>query len=195
MVLFLLIFLIILLLAYLLRVLQLSGNSPNSLIVFPLIVGIAFTAVAEYRWNSGESQGSHLVKYASDTSNSELQCQKMFESFFDYDQTDKSGIDKNEPNTVRMNYEPCEALIEWINSDKSDRSATSEQAFALHLLIFQSNRIDNLNKVEAECEASEKFVKVATYAGASVSEAERMLEVYQSDWYPLLSEDIKSDCG
>lgn len=198
MVIFLLVSMTILLMVYLMYVIQLHGDAPNMFIVLPLVVGIALTGVLEYRWISGENQGSHLIKYASDAPSGDLECQKMFGALLDRNPADKTFIDKSDPRTVHMKYETCVNLIDWIHSDKNDRGASSAQAFSLHLLIFESNRIADSSTredtVRAECAATAQYVDVATYAGASEDEAKRMLELYKTDWYPQLPEEMQITC-
>ena len=75
--------------------------------------------------------------------------------------------------------------------------ATSEQAFALHLLIYEAVKVGANSKItdlEAECKATAKYVEVAKYAGTSTEEANRMLEMYKSDWYPYMPAEVRKPC-
>jgi hypothetical protein len=196
MLLFVLLSLSALLLIYLVRVIQLDGNAPNSFIVVPLIIGILISGVMEFQWESGERKGSHLVTYVSGVTSSDLDCQRMSGAFYDYSPEQKGWVDKDDPKTVNMKYDECMALVQWFNSEQNIEPATSHQAFALHLLIFEANKVKNINitDAEAECKATSQYLEVAKYAGATAKEAARMLDMYKSEWYPYMSEDIKKPC-
>lgn len=180
---------------YVVRGIQSNGNGPSSFIILPLVIGILFAGNAEYRWSSGVAQGSHLITYVSGVTTSDLNCQRMFGTFYDYNPARKGYIDENDPTTVHIKYGECLDLVEWFSSDKEAEPATSQQAFALHLLVFEATKIGtNISNSIAECQATDKFIEVATYAGASELEANRMLDMYKSDWYPFLGSDFKSSC-
>lgn len=190
-------FLVAALLVYLVRVVQLEGNGPNLFVVVPLIVGILLTGVPEYRWQSGESKGAHLVTYVSGVTDSSLQCQRMMGAFYDFTPEEKGSIDKTNPKLVHIKYGECKNLVDWFSSDTETEPATSEQAFALHLLIYEAVKVGANSKItdlEAECKATAKYIDVAKYAGTSTEEANRMLEMYKSDWYPYMPVEVRKTC-
>ena len=196
MTLFLLIAMTALLVIYLVRVVQLEGNSPNSFVIVPLIIGIALSGTSEYRWFNMEKQGSHIISYISGQSDSELDCQRMIEAFYDFNPNEKGYIDERDPNKVHMKYEECMALTNWLGSDMTAQPASSEQAFALHLLIFEATKVADgkLQEHEVECRATQQYVKIAQYLGATPEEATRMLEMYKTDHFPHLSKEYQLPC-
>lgn len=194
MLLFLTFFLTALLLLYLVRVVTLEGNGPNYILVLALICGILLAGIPEHRWQSGESKGAHLVTYVSGVTNSDLKCQRLLGAFYDYNPDEKGSISEDK-RTVQIKYGECMDLVEWFSSDPATEPATSRQAFALHLLIFEASKIGSgVDEAEAECRATARYVEVATYAGTSTVEATRMLDMYKSDWYPLISDELKKSC-
>jgi hypothetical protein len=193
---FLFLFLVLLLLLYLVRVVTLEGNGPNSFIVIPLLLGILLTGIPEFRWQSGETKGAHLITYVSGVTDSELKCQRLLGAFYDFNPEEKGSLDKDNPKIVHIKYGECMELVNWFASDTDTQPATSKQAFALHLLIFEASKVGtNLTPLEAECKATARYIEVATYAGTSVEEANRMLDMYKSDWYPYLSEEFRKPCN
>lgn len=195
MLLFLSFFLTALLLLYLVRVVTVEGNGPNYILVLSLILGILLTGIPEYRWQSGESKGAHLVTYVSGVTNSDLECQRLLGAFYDYNPDEKGSI-SDDQKTVQMKYGECMDLVEWFSSDPTTMPATSRQAFALHLLIFEASKVGSgIDDAEAECRATARYVEVATYAGTSTVEATRMLDMYKADWYPLMSNESKKKCA
>lgn len=197
MLLFFLCFLTALLMAYLVRVIQLEGNGPNSFVVMPLVLGILAVSVLQFLWSNGESKGSHLVTYVSGVTNSSLKCQSLPGALYDYnpEHKGKGYIDKNDPKTVHIKYSECKELMNWFNSEITVDPASSKQAFALHLLIFEATKVGtNIGDAEAECAATARYVEVAKYAGASTEEAARMLDMYKSDWYPYLDAELRQPC-
>lgn len=196
MLLFLCLLLVSLLLVYLVRVVTLEGDGPNVFIVVPLILGILLTGVTESRWQSGESKGAHLITYVSGATNSELKCQRLLGALYDYNPEQKGFIDKDNPKLVHIKYVECMELVTWFSSNTDTEPATSRQAFALHLLIFEAAKVGtNIPAAEAECIATARYVEVAQYAGTSPEEATRMLDMYKSEWYPYMPEDLKQPCS
>lgn len=185
------------LLVYLVRVVQLEGNGPNLFIVVPLLAGILLTGIPEFRWQSGESKGAHLVAYVSGVTDSDLQCQRMMGAFYDYNPEEKGSLDETNPKIVLLKYGECMNLVEWFSSDTTTEPATSKQAFALHLLIYEAVKVganSEITDLEAECIATAKYVEVAKYAGTSAEEANRMLGMYKSDWYPNMPAELRKPC-
>lgn len=188
---------IAILLIYLVRVVQFEGNGPNLFVVVPLVLAILLTGVPEFRWQNGESKGAHLVTYVSGVTDSDLKCQRMMGAFYDYTPEEKGSLDKTNPKIVHLKYGECMSLVEWFNSDSETEPATSEQAFALHLLIYEAVKVGANSKIsdlEAECKATARYVEVAKYAGTSSEEATRMLDMYVSDWYPYMPSEVRKPC-
>jgi hypothetical protein len=195
MLLFLLVFLTALLMWYITRAIQLEANLPNSFIVLPLVVCILVTGVFEFRWSSGENKGAHLVSYISGVSNSNLECQGLFGALYDTNPLKKGYVDESDPKTVHLKYIECMELVHWFNADSATEPATSHQAFALHLLIFEAAKVGtDIDGLEAECNATARYVEVAEYGGATSAEATRMLDMYKSDWYPYIADELKQPC-
>ena len=197
MLLFLLIFLTLALIVYLTRVIQLEGNPPNSFVVFPLVLAILVTGVFEFHWQNGETKGSRIVTYVSGVTSSDLHCQRLTAAFYDYNPEQKGWVDEKNPKTVNMKYQECMSLANWFIADQETEPATSHQAFTLHLLIFEANKVKNpsITDAQAECNATAQYVEVAKYAGASPQEATRMLDLYKSEWYPYLPKELKQGCA
>lgn len=182
---------------YLVRVITLEGNGPNLFIVVPLLVAIVLTGIPEYKWQSGESKGAHLVTYVSGVTDSDLKCQRMMGTFYDWTPRENASVDKTNPKVVQMKYDECISLVDWFSADPDKEPATSKQAYALHLLIFEALKVGANSKIsdlDAECKATAKFIDVATYAGASTEQANRMLNMYKTDWYPSLPEALRQPC-
>lgn len=190
-------FFLAVLLVYLVRVVQLEGNGPNLFVVVPLLAAVLLTGIPEFRWQSGEDKGAHLITYVSGVTDSDLQCQRMMGAFYDYSPEEKGSIDEKNPKLVHLKYAECMNLVKWFSSDTDTEPATSEQAFALHLLIYEAIKVGEGPKVTdlaAECEATARYVEVAKYAGTSAEEADRMLEMYKSDWYPYMPVEVRKPC-
>lgn len=189
--------LIALLLIYLVRVVQLEGNGPNLFVVLPLLAGIVLTGIPEFQWQSGESKGAHLVTYVSGVTDSDLKCQRMMGTFYDWTPRENVSLDKTNPKVVQMKYAECINLVNWFSADPEKEPPTSKQAYALHLLIDEAVKVGANSKIsdlDAECKATERYVEVAKYAGASTEEANHMLSMYKSDWYPSLPEALRQPC-
>lgn len=188
-----LIALILALVVYIIHIIRVGGDNLNAFIVVPLLGAIILTGFFEYKWWGGEQQGSHLVSYSSNTTNSSLQCQRLEETIMDTKPSEISSLDKTHPHVVKIKYLQCNDLINWLQSDKLDGETSNNQVNALHLLLFESMKIAGASdKAQAECQATNKLVEVAMYAGASKAEAERMLEVYETNWYPQLDPEYKN---
>ena len=194
MTLFILIALTVTLFVYLVRVIQLEGNNPNVFVVVPLVLGIMLTGVMEYQWSSAVDKGTNLVIYVSGVTNASLDCQRMMGTFYDWTPDQKASISTNDPTTVHMKYAECMDLMSWFNSDKTSDEPTSEQAEALHLLVFEANKLNKLSDADAECKTDKQYVDVAEYGGATPEEAQHMMDMFNSDWQPQLPDSQKQPC-
>ena len=125
----------------------------------------------------------------------QVSCQRLLGTFVDagaelgYVQFDADGRPGDE--TV-LKYDACQALYEWMGSDK--HNPTQMQVIAVHVLAHESEHLAGFrDEAVAECRSVQTTAQAAELLGATPQQARTLAVRYATEVYPRMPADYRSD--
>jgi hypothetical protein len=122
-----------------------------------------------------------------------VSCQRLMGTFVDagaelgYVRFDEDGRPADE--TV-IKYDACEALYDWMGSDKQD--PTEMQVIAVHVLAHESEHLAGIrDEAVAECRSVGTTQQTAQLLGATAQQARALAVRYARDVYPRMPDGYR----
>jgi hypothetical protein len=156
----------------------------------------------EYTYHQALSKFEKVSHQLSQNYESDVHCQRGFESDFNYESefSKHPGFvpwnDDGKPTDMYLRYDACTDLQSYL---KDPSKPTLAEVVAVHVLTHESMHLRG-EEVEAvaECEAVQRDYTTATLLGATPDEADALARRYWTEAYPNLDDDnheyISSDC-
>lgn len=168
---------------------------PNWLMV-PIISMILIpTAFTEYQWQVMEKQGSRIVQTLSKKEESNLSCQRFFNTLWDTKVSVQGYVDYSKPDTATLKWKQCKTLQTYL----SDPSApTDEQTIAFQVLLHESMHVrGEQNEAATECAALQAHQDAAKKLGSPESSVLINLRHYMRVVYPNMPPQYRDEnsCG
>jgi hypothetical protein len=123
-------------------------------------------------------------------------CQRLSGAFVDagaelgYVAYDGPGGRPGDETVIK--YDACQALYDWIGSDKQDPSEM--QVIAVHVLAHESEHLAGITTESvAECYSVQTTERAAELLGATRAQARKLALRYAIEIYPRMPDDYRSD--
>ena len=123
-------------------------------------------------------------------------CQRLSGAFVDagaelgYVAYDGPGGRPGDETVIK--YDTCQALYDWMGSDKQDPSQM--EVIAVHVLAHESEHLAGITSESvAECYSVQTTERAAELLGATPSQARKLALRYAIEVYPLMPDDYRSD--
>lgn len=104
------------------------------------------------------------------------------------------GPDGKPGDTTVIKHDACQALYDWMGSDKND--PTELQIIAVHVLAHEAEHLAGYtSEAIAECRSVQTTEQAALLLGASPAQARALAVTYADDIYPRMPDDYRTtDC-
>jgi hypothetical protein len=91
-----------------------------------------------------------------------------------------------------LKYDTCQALYDWMGSDKQDPSEA--EVIAVHVLAHESEHLAGfIDEAVAECRSVQTTEQAAVLLGSTAAQARALAVRYASEVYPRMPDDYRSD--
>jgi hypothetical protein len=124
-----------------------------------------------------------------------VSCQRLGGAFVDagaelgYVAYDGPGGRPGDETVIK--YDACQALYDWLGSDKQDPSEL--QVIAVHVLAHESEHLAGFtSESEAECRSVQSTERAARLLGATAAQARALAVRYATEVYPRMPDGYRS---
>jgi hypothetical protein len=164
--------------------------------VVAMVWWLVLTGVAgfyEVRHHAAARVATQVVREVSGVPTSRAVCARRTSDLLDLSDF-KGSVMWDQPTVARLRADTCARFGSWLMSGRGEM--TLDEFTAMHVIVHEAVHVSgDRNESSTECRAMSEDVDVAVRLGVPPEDAQRLLERYRAEEYPLLADEYRGGCA